>query len=149
MTMALDRIVVGVDGSGGGLHALAWTVPMAKALGAEVLLVRSYDPMVEMMATAERMEFDQLRATAAERLAGPWAQPLIDAGVTHRTFLAEGDDDVAALIAVATDNDAGLIVIGNVGLTGWRERIVGSFAARVLQLSPLPVTVVPQPKPQA
>jgi len=147
MTMAVDRIVVGVDGSGGGLHALAWTVPLARALNAEVVLVRSYDPMVEMMATSERMEFDQLRQRAAERLAGEWAQPLVDAGVTHQTVLAEGDDGVAALIDVAVDTGADLIVIGNVGLTGWRERIVGSFAARVLQLSPLPVTVVPQPRP--
>lgn len=145
--MSVDRIVVGVDGSGGGLHALAWTVPVASALGAEVVLVRSYDPMVEMMATAERMEFDELRQAAIERLSGEWAQPLADAGVAHRAVLAEGDDGVAALIKVATDNDAGLIVIGNVGLTGWRERIVGSFAARVLQLSPVPVTVVPQPRP--
>lgn len=145
--MSVDRIVVGVDGSGGGLHALAWTVPMAKALGAEVLLVRSYDPVVEMMATSERMEFDELRQAAADRLSGPWAEPLVHAGVDHRAMLAEGDDDVAALIAVVVDNDAGLIVIGNVGLTGWRERIVGSFAARVLRLSPVPVTVVPQPRP--
>jgi nucleotide-binding universal stress UspA family protein len=145
--MSVDRIVVGVDGSGGGLHALTWTVPVASALGAEVVLVRSYDPMVEMMATSERMEFDELRQAAIERLSGEWAQPLADAGVAHRAVLAEGDDGVAALLKVAVDNDAGLIVIGNVGLTGWRERIVGSFAARVLQLSPVPVTVVPQPRP--
>lgn len=42
--MSLDRIVVGVDGSGGGLHALGWAVPVARALGAEVILVRWYDP---------------------------------------------------------------------------------------------------------
>lgn len=145
--MALDRIVVGVDGSGGGLHALGWTVPVARALGAEVILVRWYDPMVEMMATSEHMEFDQLRQMAEARLSGPWAQPLVDAGVAYRSVLAEGDDGAAALIGVALDNEAGLIVIGNVGLTGWRERIVGSFAARVLQLSSVPVTVVPQPRP--
>ena len=145
--MSLDRIVVGVDGSGGGLHALGWTVPVARALGAEVILVRWYDPMVEMMATSERMEFDELRQMAEARLSGPWAQPVVDAGVACRSVLAEGDDGAAALIGVALDNEAGLIVIGNVGLTGWRERIVGSFAARVLQMSSVPVTVVPQPRP--
>jgi nucleotide-binding universal stress UspA family protein len=145
--MSIERIVVGVDGSGGGLHALEWTVPLARSLGAEVILVQSYDPMVEMMATPERMEFDDLRRGAAERLAGSWAQPLLDAALPHQTVLAEGDDEVETFLAAAGDANAGLIVIGNVGLTGWRERIVGSFASRVLKLSPIPVTVVPQPHP--
>lgn len=145
--MSLERIVVGVDGSGGGLHALAWVTPLAAATGAEVLVVRVYDAMTEMMSTPQRMEFDELRSLALTHLE-QWGAPLTDAGVAWRPLLVEGDDDADALIAAAVDNGAGLIVIGNVGLTGWRERIVGSFATRVLKHSMVPVTVVPQPQPQ-
>lgn len=144
--MTVDRIVVGVDGSGGGLHALAWTVPVAKSLGVEVLVVRSYDPVEEMMGTAQRMEFDELRAAATERLV-QWAEPLEAAGVPWRPMLVDGDAPDRVLIDTAVGEGAGMIVIGNVGLTGWRDRIIGSVAARVLKGSSVPVTVVPQPRP--
>jgi nucleotide-binding universal stress UspA family protein len=146
--MSLERIVVGVDGSGGGLHALAWVTPVAASLGAEVLVVRVYDDMTEMMSTPQRMEFDELRASALAHVE-QWGAPLADAGVAWRPLLVEGDDAADALIGAAVDHGAGLIVIGNVGLTGWRERIVGSFATRVLKHSTVPVTVVPQPRPGA
>lgn len=144
--MTMERIVVGVDGSGGGLHALQWTVPLAAALGAEVLVVRAYDPVEELMATPERMEFDELRAAAGEHLAA-WAAPVAEAGVAWRPLLVDGDNPHQVLIDTAVAEGAGLIVIGNVGLTGWRDRIIGSVAARVLKHSTVPVTVVPQPRP--
>jgi len=146
--MTLERIVVGVDGSGGGLHALQWVIPLATAVGAEVLVVRAYDPVEELMGTAERMEFDELRAAANERLA-EWGAPLTEAGVSWRPMLVDGDSAHDVLIDTAVANGADLIVIGNVGLTGWRDRIIGSVAARVLKHSTVPVTVVPQPRPQA
>lgn len=145
--MSISRIVVGVDGSGGGRHALEWTAGLASGLGAEVLVVLAYDPISQMMGTAERMDFDELRADAEAKVHGPWCGPLLDAGVVHRAMLVEGDDAHEVLIDTATAEGADLIVIGNVGLTGWRDRIIGSVAARVLKHSPIPVTVVPQPRP--
>jgi nucleotide-binding universal stress UspA family protein len=144
--MSVQRILVGVDGSGGGLHALDWTVPLAAGLGAEVVLVRIYDQVTELLGTAERLEFDELRAQAADRLDG-WAEPLRTAGVSFRTVLVDADSAHAGLLDAAASEGADLIVIGNVGLTGWRERIIGSVAARVLKNSSVPVVVVPLPKP--
>lgn len=145
--MSISRIVVGVDGSGGGRHALEWTADVAAGLGAEVVVVLAYDPISQMMGTAERMDFDELRADAEAKVQGPWCAPLVAAGVTHRAMLVEGDDAHEVLIDTAAAEGADLIVIGNVGLTGWRDRIIGSVAARVLKHSPIPVTVVPQPRP--
>ncbi len=145
--MSVSKIVVGVDGSGGGRHALGWAASLASGLGAEVVVVLAYDPMTQLMGTAERMDFDELRADAEARVQGEWCEPLVAAGVAHRAMLVEGDEPHEVLIGAATTEGADLIVIGNVGLTGWRDRIIGSVAARVLKHSPLPVTVVPQPRP--
>lgn len=145
--MRISRILVGVDGSGGGRHALDWAADVAAALGAEVIVVLAYDPLTQLMGTAERMDFDELRADAEAKVRGPWCEPLVAAGVTHRAMVVEGDVAHEVLVATALAEDADLIVIGNVGLTGWRDRIIGSVAARVLKHSPLPVTVVPQPRP--
>jgi nucleotide-binding universal stress UspA family protein len=144
--MSVQRILVGVDGSGGGLHALEWATPLAAALDAEVLVVRVYDPVTELLGTPERLEFDELRDQAAGRLAD-WAAPLETAGVRWRTLLVDADNAHTGIVDTALAEDADLVVIGNVGLTGWRERIIGSVAARVLKTSGVPVVVVPQPRP--
>jgi len=145
--MSITRIIVGVDGSGGGRHALTWAAGLAADVGAEVVVVLAYDPMSQLMGTAERMDFDDLRRDAETKVAGPWCEPLVTAGVAHRALVVEGEAAHEVLIETAVAEGADLIVIGNVGLTGWRERIVGSVAARVLKHAPLPVTVVPQPRP--
>jgi nucleotide-binding universal stress UspA family protein len=144
--MSVQRILIGVDGSGGGRHALDWAVPLAVSLGAEVLVVRIYDPVTELLGTAERLEFDELRAHAAERLEA-WAAPLKDQGVNYRTLVVDADSAHEGIIDTALAEGADLVIIGNLGLTGWRERIIGSVAARVLKNSTVPVVVVPQPKP--
>ena len=145
--MAQQKIVVGVDGSGGGLHALEWAGDLAGQLGAEVLVVLAYDPVSQLLGTAERMEFDELRDDAQQRLDEEWCPTLTERGVAYRALLIEGDSAHQVLIDAAHEHGADLIVIGNVGLTGWRERIVGSVAARVLKYADVPVVVVPQPRP--
>jgi nucleotide-binding universal stress UspA family protein len=145
--MSVQRILVGVDGSGGGRHALEWTVPLAQSLGAEVLVVRIYDPVTELLGTAERLEFDELRARAGERLES-WAAPLAERDVTYRTMVVDADSAHEGIVDTALAERADMIIIGNLGLTGWRERIIGSVAARVLKNSTVPVVVVPQPKPE-
>lgn len=145
--MSLERIAVGVDGSGGGLHALSWSVPLARATGAEVLVVLAYDPMDELFRTRERRDFPELRAEVERRVAQEWSKPLRAAQVPHRPMVVEGKPAAEAVVRVASEERADMLVIGNVGLTGWRERIVGSVASRILQLAPCPVTVVPQPRP--
>lgn len=145
--MSKKTIVVGVDGSGGGRHALEWAGGLATGLGAEVVVVLAYDPLTQLMGTAERMDFDELRADVEAKLHGEWCAPLVAAGLSHRALLVEGESAHEVILEAAAAEGADLIVIGNVGLTGWRDRIIGSVAAKVLKHSAIPVTVVPQPRP--
>lgn len=74
-----------------------------------------------------------------------------------RDLRALGDVDVVLvsglpatrILEVAADRDARLVVLGSRGRTGLRHLIGGSTAARVVQLSPVPVTVVKAARPAA
>ena len=53
---------------------------------------------------------------------------------------------VTRIVEVAEKNQVGMIIIGSHGRTGLAHLLVGSKAQRVVQLSPIPVTVVKTPR---
>lgn len=143
--MTIERIVVGTDGSVGAAKAMAWCAELASGLGAEVVAVQAYSPLDEL-ATAPGTELGELSVRAAERLHQEWCAPLAAAGVTYRSRLVE-DLPVAALVTVAREEDAGLIVIGSHGESGWRDRILGRTASGLPHDAPCPITIVPHDPP--
>jgi nucleotide-binding universal stress UspA family protein len=46
------------------------------------------------------------------------------------------------ILEVAKETGAAMIVMGSIGLTGWKRLMIGSVAEQVVHLSPIPVTVV-------
>ena len=145
----VQRIVVGADGSEGARRALAFTAGLAAGLGAEVLVVRAYSPLDELLAGGHPTGADPaaLRAEAEADLAGPACAPLVDAGVVHRARLIEDEPPHEVLARVCTQEAADLLVVGSHGRTGWRERVLGSVTTKLLAMAPCPVTVVPQEPP--
>lgn len=144
--MSITTIVVGLDGSDGAAQALAWCAELAADVGAEVVAVHAYSPIAELERAAPPIDFAALARDAEERLAGPWCEPLAAAGVAHRSRLVE-DEAVAALVSVAAEESADLVVVGSHGETGWRERILGSVATELPGTLRVPVTIVPQQPP--
>ncbi len=144
--MSIERIIVGHDGSAGADHACRWAGPLAAQLGAEVVVVQGYDPLGELGKAQPPVDFAALEAEAAEQLAEHTGELLAPAGVSSRVVLVEAHG-VAAIVKVAREEDAGLVVVGSHGRTGWRERILGRVAMRLPQESPCPVVIVPQPRP--
>ena len=66
--------------------------------------------------------------------------------VRIRTKVVVGDPG-DEIVRTAADENAGIIVIGTHGLTGWRRFIFGSVAEKVVRLAPCPVlTIQPPPK---
>jgi nucleotide-binding universal stress UspA family protein len=143
--MGVDRIVVGTDGSAGAAKAVAWCAELASGLGAEVVAVRAYSPLDDL-ASAPGTDLGELSARAAVRLHDDWCAPLAAAGVAYRSRLVE-DLPVAALVAVATEEGAGLIVIGSHGESGWRHRILGRTASGLPHDAPCPIAIVPHDGP--
>lgn len=139
--MAVERIVIGTDGSAGAAKAMAWCAELAAGLGAVVVAVRAYSPLDEL-AEGHGADLRELSERAGARLHDEWCAPLAAAGVTYRSHLVE-DLPVAALVAVASEEDADLIVIGSHGESGWRERILGRVASGLPHDAPCPIAIVP------
>jgi nucleotide-binding universal stress UspA family protein len=142
LLMSIERIVVGHDGSPGARHALEWAAGLAHQLGAEVVVVRGYNPLDELGQAEPPVDFAVLEDAARRTLAADWCRPLADAGVPHRSMLIE-DDAVSAIAQAVESERADLVVVGSHGRTGWRERILGSVATKLPHEVPCPVVIVP------
>jgi nucleotide-binding universal stress UspA family protein len=87
--------------------------------------------------TLPRAQREDIEGTVKARLAAVLAAT----GVAGDTLVHEGSPAVA--IGQAADElDAELVVIGNVGLSGWRRLTLGQVAETVARTAPCPVLVV-------
>jgi nucleotide-binding universal stress UspA family protein len=67
---------------------------------------------------------------------------MTDAGITFRTVVID-EDPVHALVDVAANEDADMIVIGTRGIGGVRGKVLGSVASKVPHHTKLPIVIVP------
>ena len=140
-------IVVGTDGSDTAQKAVDEAVDLAKALGAKLWLVSAYEPVPKARLREEarqtpadlqwmvnrREEVDSTLSDAADVVRG--------AGIEVETFAREGDP-ADAILDVAEERDADLIVIGNKGMTGARRFLLGSVPNKVSHHAPCSVLIV-------
>jgi nucleotide-binding universal stress UspA family protein len=119
-------IVVGTDGSDTATEAVRQSVELAGAVGARLLIVGAYQP-----ASREAAE-------TAVRDAARMAQ---DAGLTVEAFPRQGDP-ADAILDVAEEQEAGLIVVGNKGLTGAERFLLGSVPNKVSHHAPCSVLII-------
>jgi nucleotide-binding universal stress UspA family protein len=141
-------IVVGTDGSETAKEAVRQAAELAKAVGATVLLVSAYEPVSEARLQKERTEVpddvswmvnprEDVQAvldSEAERIKG-------DGVGEVETFAREGDP-ADAILDVAEEKNADLIVVGNKGMTGARRFLLGSVPNKVSHHAPCNVMIV-------
>jgi nucleotide-binding universal stress UspA family protein len=118
-----ESIVVGTDGSDTAKRAVAEAVRLAKALGAELHVVSAYEPLrgvhVEGAAEAAPLPDSVVDSTLAQAAAvGRFSDVEVS---TH----AVRSDPAEALVDLANEVGASLIVVGNQGMHG-AKRILGS-----------------------
>jgi nucleotide-binding universal stress UspA family protein len=142
-----QSIVVGTDGSETAQEAVAAAVELAGLSGARIELVSAYEPVPSQRLRAEarqvpadlqwvvnpREDVDATLAEAAERVA--------EAGVTARSWAREGDP-ADAILDVAEELAADLIVVGNKGMTGAKRFLLGSVPNRVSHHAPCSVMII-------
>ena len=134
-------IVVGTDGSDTAKEAVRQAVELAKSLGGELLLVSAYQPAAPATAEARDPQWmvsapEQVGALLKEAAASAEA-----AGVPVQTFPRQGDP-ADALLDVAEERDADLIVVGNKGMTGAKRFLLGSVPNRVSHHAPCSVLII-------
>src|ERR1700722_12994212 len=140
-------IVVGTDGSDTAAQAVRQAVDLAQSVGAKLELVSAYEPVPSQRLREERREApediqwainprEDVDATleAAATIAR-------DAGVTVAVYPRQGDP-ADAILDVAEERDADLIIVGNKGMTGAKRFLLGSVPNKVSHHAPCSVLII-------
>ena len=141
------RIVVGTDGSDTAEEAVSQAIDLAKLTGATLSVVSAFAPVSKRRIQGEA---EGVPADIANQI-GPREDVnlILDAaaakaraaGVEVRTHPIQGDP-AEAILGVAEEIKADLIVVGNKGMTGARRYILGSVPNNVSHHAPCSVIIV-------
>ena len=141
------RIVVGTDGSDTAAEAVRQAVDLAKLSGAELRIVSAYEPISKRRVEAEKHD----APADVQHEIGPREDVnlILDAaaaaarkeGIDVQTHPVEGEP-AEAILNVAEETDADLIVVGNKGMTGTRRFLLGSVPNKVSHHAPSSVMII-------
>ena len=140
-------IVVGTDGSETASEAVRQAVELAKQIGARIELVSAYEPVSGQRLRQEQKDVpDDMQWMVNPRedvdaTLGDAADAVREAGVDVETFARQGDP-ADAILDVAEEQGAGLIVVGNKGMTGAKRFLLGSVPNKVSHHAPCSVLIV-------
>lgn len=141
------RIVVGTDGSETAAEAVRQASDLAKLSGATLSIVSAYSPV-----SGRRVKGEQAGApTDVQYEIGPREDVnlILDAaaaearkeGIEVQTHPVEADP-ADAILNVAEETKADLIVVGNKGMTGARRYLLGSVPNNVSHHAPCSLLIV-------
>jgi nucleotide-binding universal stress UspA family protein len=140
-------IVVGTDGSETANEAVRQATELAKAVGGKVMVVSAFEPVGNQRLREERQqvpedmqwmvnEREDVEATLKEA-----AERIGEAGVEVETFSRQGDP-ADAILDVAEENTADLIIVGNKGMSGAKRFLLGSVPNKVSHHAPCSVLII-------
>lgn len=135
--MRKGPIVVGTDGSDRAERAVARAGELAKALGVKVHVVSAYTESSDFALLARAAPADPLTQVRGEREERTRASHYVDraqqrlsgTGVESETHVWPGEP-AEALLRIAEEQGAQMILVGNRGMTGTR-RVLGSVPNHV------------------
>jgi nucleotide-binding universal stress UspA family protein len=142
-----DRIVVGTDGSDTATEAVKTAIELAKLSKAKLEIVSAYEPIPQdrLKQEVEGIPGDIAQVVnpredvqlVLDKAAAEAKKAKVDV-VTHPR---EGDP-ADAILDVAEENDADLVMVGNKGMTGARRFLLGSVPNKISHHSPCDVWIV-------
>jgi nucleotide-binding universal stress UspA family protein len=140
-------IVVGTDGSDTATQAVRQAVDLARSIGATLELVSAYEPVSAQRLREERRETpEDLQwainpredVDATLEVAAGLAR---GAGVNVNVYPRQGDP-ADAILDVAEEQEADLVVVGNKGMTGAKRFLLGSVPNKVSHHAPCSVLII-------
>lgn len=140
-------IVVGTDGSETAGEAVRQAVELAAAVGARLEIVSAYEPVPRSRLKQEAQQAPrdvQWTITPREDVEATLedvAEAARQADITVGTHARQGDP-ADAILDVAEETDADLIVIGNKGMTGARRFLLGSVPNKISHHAPCSVLII-------
>ena len=140
-------IVVGTDGSETADKAVRQAAELASSVGASLHLVSSYTPVPDARLRAERQQAPQEIQWSinpredVEEILSKAKETVNEAGVSVETYAREGDP-ADAILDVAEEQNADLVMVGNRGMTGARRFLLGSVPNKISHHSPCSVLII-------
>jgi nucleotide-binding universal stress UspA family protein len=141
------RIVVGTDGSETAAEAVRQAVDLAKLAGASLSIVSAYEPVSKRRLQAEQegvpadVQYEIGPREDVNLVLDAAAAAAKSEGVEVQTHPVEGSPS-DAILNVAEETKADLIVVGNKGMTGARRFVLGSVPNNVSHHAPCSVIIV-------
>ena len=142
-----QAIVVGTDGSETAGQAVRQAVELAKTHGAKVQLVSAYEPVSgqrlreESQQVPEDMQWKVNPRADVDATLEDASETATEAGVDVEVHARQGDP-ADAILDVAEETKADLIVVGNKGMTGARRFLLGSVPNKVSHHAPCSVLII-------
>lgn len=142
-----DRIVVGTDGSDTATEAVRQAAELAKISKSELNIVSAFEPVNQSKLREESTDVpgDVSHAVnprqdvelTLDKAAGMAKQSKVDV----QTHPREGDP-ADAILDVAEEIKADLIIVGNKGMTGAKRFLLGSVPNKVSHHAPCSVLII-------
>src|ERR1700704_2141164 len=142
-----DRIVVGTDGSETATEAVRTAVELAKLSKAKLEIVSAYEPVPQqrLKDEGEGISGDVAYAVNPREdvqfVLDKAAAQAKKAKVEVVTHPREGDP-ADAILDVAEEIDADLIIVGNKGMTGAKRFLLGSVPNKASHHAPCSVLII-------
>jgi nucleotide-binding universal stress UspA family protein len=140
-------IVVGTDGSDTAREAVQEATALARAVGGSIELVSAYEPVPNVRLRREArdvptdVEWSVNRREDVEATLAEASEAIRAAGVPVEVYAREGDP-ADAILDVAEERRADLIVVGNKGMTGAKRFLLGSVPNKVSHHAPCSVLII-------
>lgn len=147
MSEFFKTIVVGTDGSDTATEAVRQATEIAVALGASLELVSAYEPISGVRLRQESQQApddvqwmvnprEDVDATLEET-----AEEIRAKGIQVNVWARQGDP-ADAILDVAEEQNADLIVVGNRGMTGAKRFLLGSVPNKISHHAPCSVLII-------
>ena len=136
-----QKILVPYDGSSFSDKALQVAIDMAKSYGEELLVLNVTPiPGVTVSAAMDIAMAAQVNVDSNDII--EQAKAIVGNADIKIDYIISMGNAAKTILNVAMEQKCGLIVMGNRGLTGLSELLMGSVSSKVVQLAKVPVMVV-------
>ena len=142
-----SSIVVGTDGSPTAQEAVRQAAELAKRLGAKIYIVSAFEPVAEgRLPDEEHQVPEDLQWMVnprgeVETALRDTSDSMLASGLDVETVARQGDP-ADAILDVAEEKHADLIVVGNKGMTGAKRFLLGSVPNKVSHHAPCSVMII-------
>jgi len=137
-----ERILAGVDGSAAALRAARQAGDLARVLGAHLYVVVAFDPIPDYLGEPYWEEAAAARLGKAQRVLEQAVEAIGDVPSGIETEMLEGRP-AEAILEVAKNREADLIVVGTHGNHALHSLLLGSQSHKIISRATCPVLVVP------